>query len=75
MTHTQAIQEFAKSVGMRVKSRRYEGVQEFILICPLSGNELCIEYDFHDMVDSIRAYAGSHPEFATAETRFLEAVQ
>lgn len=65
-----AMQEFAKAVGLSIR-REFEadGLPSYWLLDG-KGERLVMEYDSHDMVDSIAIYAGSHPNFSHARAQF-----
>jgi MoaA/NifB/PqqE/SkfB family radical SAM enzyme len=65
-----ALKELATAVGARIKVE-YTGVGqgEYVLL-DKDGEPLVREYDTFDMLDSIRAYYGGHPNYAEARAQF-----
>lgn len=65
------LKEFAASLGARIKVE-YDGSvnqAEYVLI-DSKGEPVVREYDLYDMLDSIKAYYGGHPNYAEARAQF-----
>lgn len=68
--HFTALREFAAAVDHKIKLAYGEdGTREYILL-DSKGEQLVMEYDMNDMVDSLRVYAGGHINFAHALADF-----
>lgn len=64
------IKEFAVALGAKIKVEYPEvGVAMFVLYDG-KGERLVSEYDTFDMLDSIQAYFGGHPDYAKERAQF-----
>ena len=65
------LKEFAAALGAKIKVEYTEplGQGEYVLL-DKNGEPLVREYDLYDMLDSIKVYYGSHPNYAEARAQF-----
>lgn len=64
------MKEFAAQLGAKIKVEYPEvGVAMYVLY-DSKGERLVSEYDTFDMLDSIQAYLGGHPNYAEARAQF-----
>jgi hypothetical protein len=66
----QPMKEFAASLGAKIKVEYPEvGLATYVLYDG-KGERLVSEYDTFDMLDSIEAYFGGHPDYVEARAQF-----
>ena len=64
------IKEFAATLGAKIKVEYPEvGIAMYVLYDG-KGERLVSEYDTFDMLDSMQAYFGSHPDYDKARAQF-----
>jgi hypothetical protein len=64
------LKEFAAAVGAKI-TVEYEGIGEAVyVLIDKNGEPVVREHDTFDMLDSIQAYYGGHPNYAEARAQF-----
>lgn len=63
------LKELADAVDAKIKVEHSDGQSEYVLI-DKHGEHVVREYDVFDMLDSIAAYYGSHPNYTEARAQF-----
>jgi hypothetical protein len=66
MKHITALKEFAKAVDCTLRAEKQADGSTDLVLYDTNKEPLVTEFDSHDMVDSIAAYKGGHPNFAQA---------
>jgi len=75
MQNIKALKEFAKAVGCTLKAEHQADGSTDLVLYDAKKEPLVTESDSHDMVDSITAYKGGHPNFAQALEDYSLAVK
>jgi len=68
---TKHLKDLAKAVGMKVTAI-YDGdvASAVYRLFDGKGQELVMEYDHNDMIDSLKVYAAGHPDFKEALVQY-----